>query len=296
MAYASERMDAVLDLEPIPLHFDDSSPAVKRYRSIFLSDIHLGTVGCKAQAVMSFLDEYRADRMYLLGDIMDVWSNDNIFTWPKEQIAVLRRLLGLADSGVDLYYILGNHDRALGTLAGADLGNIHIRHEFVHETADHRRVFLTHGDTCDGFVMKHEWVAKAATRAYHFITLFNDLVNRMGRTFGRVEPFNICREVRMRSKQFTNAMSGFTSVVSEETRRRECDAVICGHMHSPEVGEINGIEYYNAGDWVEHCTALVEDFTGNLDLVQYSLYPEVAETEPCPANFAAAAVGGPSSI
>jgi UDP-2,3-diacylglucosamine pyrophosphatase LpxH len=148
-------------------------------------------------------------------------------------------------------------------------------------------VLLTHGDAYDGFVMKHEWVAKAATRAYHFITLFNDFVNRVGRTFGRLEPINICREVRVRSKQFTDAMSGFTNVVSEETKRRECDGVICGHMHSPEVGEING---------VEHCTALVEDFTGSLELVQYSLYPEVAETEPCPANLAAVAAGGPSSI
>jgi UDP-2,3-diacylglucosamine pyrophosphatase LpxH len=276
MAYASERMDTVLDVDTPPLHLDDSCGTVKRYRSIFLSDIHLGTVGCKAEAVLRFLDEYQANRLYLLGDIMDVWSNDNIFTWPKEQIAVLRRILGMAEKGVDVYYILGNHDRALGKLTGADLGALHIRREFVYETADKRRVLLTHGDAYDGFVMKHEWVARLATRAYHFITVFNDVVNRMGRSVGRIEPVNICRQVRTRSKQFTNAMSGFTSVVSEETRRRECDGVICGHMHSPEVGEIGGVQYYNVGDWVEHCTALVEDFTGNLDLIHYDMYPETA--------------------
>jgi UDP-2,3-diacylglucosamine pyrophosphatase LpxH len=149
---------------------------------------------------------------------------------------------------------------------------------------------LTHGDAYDGFVLNHEWVARWATRAYHFITLFNHLVNRVGRSVGGYESFNICRQVRIRSKQFTDAMSGFTRVVSEETRRRACDGVICGHMHSPEIGEIDGVQYYNVGDWVEHCTALVEDFTGNLDLVHYEMFPETA------AARSAAAERGPAPV
>jgi len=269
MAYASERMEEALSAGPAPEPREDAGRAVKRYRSIFLSDIHLGSIGCRAESLLGFLDEYRAERVYLLGDIMDVWSNQDIFTWPVEQIEVLRRILGMAGNGTDVYYILGNHDRALGTLEGTDLGNIHIRRELVHETADRRRVLLTHGDAYDRFVIRHEWVARLATRAYHFITVFHNLVNRASRAAGRVRPINISRTVRILSKQFTDVLSSFASTISAETRRRECDGVICGHMHRPEVGEIDGIDYYNTGDWVEHCTALVEDFTGRLELIRY---------------------------
>ncbi len=276
MTYATERREATTSVEHAPLHLDEPEAVVTRCRSIFISDIHLGTAGCKADAVLRFLDEYSAERLFLLGDIMDVWANRNVFTWPKGQIAVLRRILGMADDGVDVYYITGNHDRALGSLAGADLGNIHISRELVHETADHRRVLLTHGDAYDAFVIHHEWVARMATRVYHFITVFNNLTNRISRRTGRLAPLNICRFVRIWSKQFTDVLSSFATTISAEALRRECDGVICGHMHRPEIAEVGGVQYYNAGDWVEHCTALVEDFAGTIDLVQYPIYPRSA--------------------
>ena len=272
MAYATERKEATIEPRHAP-HLDRSEAVVKHCRTIFISDLHLGTAGCKAEAVLRFLDEYRPERLYLLGDIMDVWSNRNIFTWPKGQITVLRRILGMADNGVDVYYIPGNHDRALGSLVGADLGNIRIRRECVHKTADDRRVLVTHGDAYDAFVIHHEWVARVATRVYHFITVFNNLANRVGRRTGRLAPLNICRFVRIWSKQFTDVLSSFASTIAAETVRRECDGVICGHMHRPEISEVAGVQYYNVGDWVEHCTALVEDFAGTLSLVQYPSWP-----------------------
>ena len=280
MAYATERREATTGVEHAPRHLDQTEAEVKRCRSIFISDIHLGTAGSKADAVLRFLDEYSADRIFLLGDIMDVWANRNVFTWPKQQIAVLRRILGLARNGVEVYYITGNHDRALGTLAGSDLGNIRISRELVHETADHRRMFLAHGDAYDAFVIHHESIARAATRVYHFITVFSNMINRISRGTGRLAPLNICKLVRIWSKQFTDVLSNFATTIAAETVRRGCDGVICGHMHRPRIAEVGGVQYYNVGDWVEHCTALVEDFTGNFTLVQYPSWPRRREDEP----------------
>lgn len=273
MAYARHRDESEKRRDGGPLMMPAPGPdvAVKHFRTLFLSDIHLGTIGCRAQEVLRFLDEYRAERVYLLGDILDVWSNRNIFSWPREQIAVLRRLLGMAEEGVEVYYILGNHDRMLGTLTEIDLGNIHIRRELIHETADNRRVLLTHGDAYDSFVVRHEWVAKLAARSYHFVTVFDRLLNR---ATGRIAPVDIARQVRLRSKQLTDCLSRFAQTVSEETRRRELHGVICGHMHRPEIARICDIDYHNVGDWVEHCTALVEDFTGRLELIHYPPQPE----------------------
>ncbi len=192
---------------------------------------------------------------------------------------MLRRLLGLAQSAVQIYYLLGNHDKALESLVGADLGNIHIRKHCVHETADRRRVFVLHRDAYDRFVMRYEWVSRLATRAYHLVNVLNHLVSRCGRGQGRAGNFDICRFVRVRAKQFADYLGRFGEGVTQETLRRECEAVVCGHMHKPRVSQYDGVEYYNAGDRVEHCTAMVEDFTGRVELIHYPAHagPEAAE-------------------
>lgn len=271
MAFARRREDRATDSDGADPR--DQQGGVTHCRAIFISDIHLGTAGCKADAVLRFFDRYSAEQLYLLGDIMDVWANRNIFSWPKKQIAVLRRILGLADEGVEVYYLPGNHDRAVGTLSGLELGSIRVGREFIHETADRRRLLLTHGDAYDAFVIHHEWAARTATRVYHFITVINNLIGRLTRRrSGHLSPLSICRLVRVASKRFTDLFSSFATTVSAEALRRECDGVVCGHMHRPQIALIGDIQYHNAGDWMEHCTALVEDCAGNLSLVRYPAF------------------------
>lgn len=240
----------------------------KRYRSIFISDLHLGTVGCKAGAVLRFLQNHRAQQVYLVGDIVDIWMTRSFLGWPGEQMAVVRDLLGLAESGAQVHYILGNHDCALRALAGAGLANLTISRDCIHVTADGRRMLVTHGDRYDGLVVKHEWVARTATRLYHFVTKFNHSLNKLLVRLHR-RPVDICRFVREQTKAISLHNYEFIDVLTEETRRRECDGVICGHIHRPEIRQVNGVEYHNTGDWVENSTAIVEDFDGHLELLHY---------------------------
>jgi UDP-2,3-diacylglucosamine pyrophosphatase LpxH len=268
MAIAPEYMKPGVDLGRSAVVSAESALVPTRYRSIFLSDIHLGTIGCNASAVLRFLANHCCDHLYLVGDILDIWMTKTIFGWPSEQMAVVRDLLSFADGGAQVHYILGNHDCALRALASASLANISIARDCIHETADGRRMLVTHGDRYDGLVVNHEWVARTATRIYHFITKFNNSINRtMAKR--QLPPVDICRFVRERTKAISLYSYDFIDVLTRETKRRKCDGVICGHIHRPEIRDVNGVHYHNTGDWVENSTAIVEHFDGRLELINY---------------------------
>lgn len=272
MASSSERLGTALGIGPIEADVSEPSGDVGEYRSIFISDLHLGTLGAKAEAVNRFLKENRADRLYLLGDVLDVWCNRTVFRWPHEQIGVIRRILGLAESGVDVYYVLGNHDRALYPLSGLDIGHFHVRSELIHETADNRHVLVTHGDAYDGFVLNYEGISRLATRSHQLFQSVARIVSLARRSHQRGR-LNVCRFVRVHAKRLADQIGRFAETVAEETMRRQLNGIVCGHMHRPEIRNVHGVEYYNAGDWVDNCTALVEDFNGRLDLLHYPIVP-----------------------
>ncbi len=262
--------------EPAASRVPNARPTL-RYRSLFLSDLHLGSTGCKADALLRFLRTHRADRIYLIGDTLDLWMQGGAKAWPAAQTRVLRHLLARAQSGTDVHYIVGNHDGVLSALAGISLGAVHITRQVIHQTADGRRVLVTHGDEYDAFSIRFEWVARLATRLYHHVTILNQLLDRLLVAVG-ARPVSLCRWVRQRAKGLSLRVAEYERALAREAAERGCSAVICGHVHAPRVADLEGVTYLNTGDWVENCSAVVENEDGSLELLDGCVAPLPART------------------
>ncbi len=241
----------------------------KSVRSLFISDVHLGSLGCRSQALLQFLRGHQAERIYLVGDIIDIWMTREIQRWPAEQATVLTALFAEASAGAEVVYLLGNHDSALGQLAGVSLGSIHIARQCVHETADGRRVLVLHGDQFDRFLAQYQWLCHLAARGYQWLTRYNQWLNRRRDKRDRA-PVDICLRARERSKRFSLRGSHFERALADCARSLGCSAVICGHVHRPETRALEDVEYWNTGDWVEHASAVIEHHDGRLELVQWT--------------------------
>jgi len=255
----------------------DRTPAsrpVLRLRSVFISDVHLGFKGCNASFLLDFLRRVECRQIYLVGDIIDLWSLSRSFHWPQAHDDVIRTLLGKARHGTRIIYVPGNHDRPLRDHDGLVLGNVEIRREAIHETADGRRFLVLHGDEFDGIVRASPLLESLGSTAYALVLTLNRHVNvvrqRLGYPYWSVSAF-LKHKVRNAVKYIAN----YERALAAEARRRDVHGVICGHIHRAGISDIDGIEYCNDGDWVESCTALVEDFQGRLSLLRWTESPEV---------------------
>ncbi len=255
----------------------DRTPAsrpVLRLRSVFISDVHLGFKGCNASFLLDFLRRVECRQIYLVGDIIDLWSLSRSFHWPQAHDDVIRTLLGKARHGTRIIYVPGNHDRPLRDHDGLVLGNVEIRREAIHETADGRRFLVLHGDEFDGIVRASPLLESLGSTAYALVLTLNRHVNvvrqRLGYPYWSVSSF-LKHKVRNAVKYIAN----YERALAAEARRRDVHGVICGHIHRAGISDIDGIEYCNDGDWVESCTALVEDFQGRLSLLRWTESPEV---------------------
>lgn len=255
----------------------DRTPASRpllRLRSVFISDVHLGFKGCNASFLLDFLRRVECRQIYLVGDIIDLWSLSRSFYWPQAHNDVIRTLLGKARHGTRVIYVPGNHDRPLRDHDGLVLGNVEIRREAIHETADGRRFLVLHGDEFDSIVRASPLLESLGTTAYALVLTLNRHVNvvrqRLGYPYWSVSAF-LKHKVRNAVKYIAN----YERALAAEARRRDVHGVICGHIHRAGISDIDGIEYCNDGDWVESCTALVEDFQGRLSLLRWTESPEV---------------------
>lgn len=245
-------------------------------RSIFLSDIHLGCPGCRARQLLDFLRSHRAERIYLLGDVIDVWMTRERQRWPREQAEVLTALLAEANAGVEVIYLLGNHDLALRLISGISLGGVRIARQWIHESPDGSRTLLAHGDQWDRFCTQYAWLSRLAARGYYALMAFNQRINRRRAERDRA-PVDLCLSLRKRSKRFSLRVSRFEHALVEHARAQDCSRVICGHVHLPERREYDGVTYWNTGDWVEHASAILEHHDGAMELVDWSREPAPAE-------------------
>ncbi|MBS61841.1 UDP-2,3-diacylglucosamine diphosphatase [Salinisphaera sp.] len=242
-----------------------------RYRSVFISDAHLGTAGSQAEALSSFLKHCECENLYLVGDIIDGWRLRSTFFWPQEHTNVIRRILTKSRRGTQVYYVTGNHDDFLRKFVDYELrmGNIQIVNDAVHVTADNRKLFIIHGDLFDVVTRYHRWVARIGDVAY--VTLlrvnryFNNARARLGYPY-----FSLSAYAKHKVKSAVNFISEFEKAVAHECRRRGFDGVVCGHIHHAEMKTIEGVSYYNSGDWVESATALVEHFDGRMEIVHWN--------------------------
>lgn len=248
----------------------------RQFRSVWISDVHLGTSACKAEALTEFLSQVDCDRLYLVGDIVDGWRLKSGFYWPQAHTNLVRKVLSKSRDGVEVIYITGNHDEFLRSFSdkameGGELrfGNIRIVDESVHETADGRRLLVIHGDLFDVVTRYHRWLALAGDKAYEFLVWSNIHVNRLRRSFN-LPYWSLAAFVKNRIKTAVNYISEFENALAHECRRRGFDGVICGHIHHAEIRDVRGVTYHNCGDWVESCTALVEDRQGNVRILRWS--------------------------
>lgn len=244
-------------------------PAPRRHRTIWISDTHLGTRGCKAELLLNFLIHNECEMLYLVGDIVDGWRLSRSWFWHKSHNAVIDEILRKAQGGTRVIYIPGNHDEAFRDYAGLCLAGIELVGDAIHQTADGRRLLVLHGDHFDGIVTYARWLALAGDRAYALALRLNDVLATVRRRFG-MPYWSLSRWLKDHVKNAVEYIGRFEAAVALEAERRQVHGVVCGHIHKAEMRQIGSILYCNDGDWVESCTALVEDHAGKLQIVTWT--------------------------
>ncbi len=244
------------------------------YRTVWISDIHLGTRGSKVAFLDDFLHSTKCENLYLVGDIIDGWAmTRGGINFPQEHVNILRRFLSKARNGTKVKYVIGNHDeflrKYLDHIVHIDLGNIEIANDFVHETADGRKLWVTHGDLYDGVTRYHKWISHLGDIGYQFLIRLNGIFNNIRKRFG-FGYWSLSAYIKNKVKKAVEFINSFEDAVARECKIQGYDGVVCGHIHHAEIKDLNGITYYNDGDWVESCTALVEHFDGRMEIIHWA--------------------------
>jgi UDP-2,3-diacylglucosamine pyrophosphatase LpxH len=268
---------------------------MNKYRTAWISDLHLGTRGCNADALLYFLRVYDFDTLYLVGDLIDIWSLRRGIYWPQSHSDVIQKILRKGRKGTRIIYIPGNHDEFIAGFFGA-YGNITVEKNAIHETADKRRLLVIHGHELDTVVQNIRWLAFVGDVGYQFLLRLNGPVNFARRLFGWGY-WSLSAYVKKGVKNAVNFIGQFEEAIVRYSREYSVQGVICGHIHSPVIRTIENIEYYNSGDWVESCSVLLEDHAGKISLLT-NIHPSLAsdaahedadddEPEPAPTVLSA---------
>jgi UDP-2,3-diacylglucosamine pyrophosphatase LpxH len=245
-------------------------------RSIFLSDIHLGTRACQADRLLEFLRSYVAQNVFLVGDIVDFWSMRRSIAWTSEQNTVVQKILKRARRGERVVFIPGNHDEALRDYLGITFGDIEVVGEYVHQMADGRRFLLLHGDEFDQITRHHRWVAVLGDVMYDVLVRLNSMIAFVRRRFGMSCYWSLAGYAKRRVKSALQFIFDFEESACHAARQRGLDGIICGHIHSAAIREVDGVTYVNCGDWVDSCTAIVEHVDGRLELIAWGSADQIA--------------------
>jgi len=246
----------------------DPEPTL-RVRSVFISDLHLGTPGCQAIALLDFLKHVECEHLFLVGDIVDGWQLRRAWHWPQAHNDVVQKLLRKARKGTRVVYVPGNHDEFARKYVGHSFGGIDVVDEHVHVTADGRRLWVTHGDLFDGVIQCARWLAHVGDHLYEFTLKLNRHLNTLRARLG-LPYWSLSRYLKHKVKRAVSYVGDFEQALAREARKRGVHGVVCGHIHHAELREIDGILYANDGDWVESLTALVEHPDGRLEIVDWA--------------------------
>lgn len=249
---------------------DDTEPHRQRarYRAVFISDVHLGTPGCQAKALLSFLKEHPCDTLYLVGDIIDGWQLRRRWFWPQSHNDVVQKILRRARKGCKVIFVPGNHDEFARHFIGHKFGGVDVLDEAVHTTADGKRLWVIHGDHFDGVIQYAKWLAYLGDNLYELTLRLNTHLNSLRARMG-LPYWSLSQYLKHRVKSALNYVLQFEGAVAAEARKRGLDGVVCGHIHRAEMRTIDGTLYCNDGDWVESLTALVEHSDGQLEICHW---------------------------
>ncbi|KVF76959.1 UDP-2,3-diacylglucosamine hydrolase [Burkholderia sp. FL-7-2-10-S1-D7] len=268
----SAATDALSSNEPTAAHarqHDDPEPSTHRYRTIWLSDIHLGSSGCQAPYLLDFLRHNDSEYLYLVGDIIDGWQLKKGWYWPQAHNDVVQKVLRKARKGTQVVYIPGNHDEGARQFCDLAFGDIQVRGEAFHTTLAGKRLWIVHGDLFDGVIQHAKWLAYLGDTLYTLILVLNRWFNRIRGRLG-FQYWSLSQYLKHQVKNAVNFISQFETVMTDEARRRGCDGVVCGHIHKAEIRDIDGVLYCNDGDWVESLSALVETMEGELKIIYWT--------------------------
>ena len=269
--------DVLGDTGPQGAPDNDDDEKGQRFRTIFISDIHLGTPGCQALALMDFLRTHPSDTLYLVGDIIDGWQLRRRWYWPQAHNDVVQKLLRRVRKGCRVIYVPGNHDEFARDFIGHHFGGIEVVQEAVHVTADGRSLWIIHGDYFDAVVQCAKWLAYLGDNLYEFTLRMNRHLNSLRGRLG-LPYWSLSAYLKQKVKTALNYVTDFEEAVANEAKKRGHDGVLCGHIHRAEMRMINGVLYCNDGDWVESRTALVEHYDGRLEILHWEPSHEVQRT------------------
>ncbi|MBS0472428.1 MAG: UDP-2,3-diacylglucosamine diphosphatase [Proteobacteria bacterium] len=241
----------------------------RHHRTIFISDVHLGTRGCKADFLADFLAKNACDTLYLVGDIVDGWQLKRRWFWPEAHNRVVHQILHKVDSGTRVIFVPGNHDEFLRPFCGRDYAGIEVVREAIHKTADGKRLLVLHGDQFDGVINFAKWLAHLGSWAYDKALAANEMLHSIRRALG-LPYWSLSNYLKHAVKDAVDYVCRFEDVVAHAAESRGLDGVICGHIHQARIRTIGNVLYLNDGDWVESCTALVEDARGTLEIVHWA--------------------------
>jgi UDP-2,3-diacylglucosamine pyrophosphatase LpxH len=265
------RLDAARRAQGWPPDYDFPRRP-RRHRTIFISDIHLGTKGCKAELLADFLTRNSCDTLFLVGDVVDGWRLRHRWYWPEAHNRVLEAVLRHIDAGTRVVYVPGNHDEVFRAYCGRSIAGVEIAREIVHVTADGKRLLVLHGDQFDAVIAYAKWLALLGDWAYGTAMELNELCHVLRRGLG-LEYWSLSAFLKQKVKNALEYICRFENAVACEVGARGLDGVVCGHIHHPAIKTLGGILYINDGDWVESCTALVEDRSGKLEILCWAKEP-----------------------
>lgn len=241
---------------------------MQRYRTLWISDVHIGTKDCQAAQLTDFLKHHRADKIYLVGDIIDGWRMKSGVYWHKDFTRLIRRLLTLAKKGVQIDYITGNHDEFLRRFANNRFDNIHLYNRTTHTTADGRKLLVIHGDQFDNVTRCSHWLRVLGDKGYDLLMAINRASNALRARYGNGY-WSLAGFLKSRIPQAKMYIHEYERAVAHAAEKQGFDGVVCGHIHHPANKRIGAVDYYNTGDWVESCTALAEDEHGAIHLLHW---------------------------
>jgi len=256
------------------------------YRTIWISDLHLGSTQCQADMLLDFLKYNDSDKLYLVGDIIDFWALSKKMYWPREHNTVIQKVLRKARHGTQVIYIPGNHDENVRDYDGYVFGDIVVKNSDIHVTAQGKRFLVVHGDEYDTIAQYHRWIAKLGSKGYDFLLEVNRFLRVVRRFFGMQSSFSLAAYVKFKVKNIVQFISDYENSIVTTLRSDNLDGVICGHIHHAEIKQMADFLYVNTGDFVESCTAIVEHHDGELALIRWEKMEPLVENRALAATEA----------